>query len=278
MSAVKFNHLAIGLCRHGLMVWPKVDGTIGKALGLFGEFAEGENRLMARYVKPGDVVVDVGANLGTTVLPLAKAVGSSGQVIAFEPQPLMAQCLQTSLTLNELFDVRVVTAALSDKSGWARIPAPDIQQGGNYGAMSLCDQGLQVPVVCLDAFELHQLNLMKIDVEGFEWPVIQGAQQQLLRHRPVLYLEAKRIPGTVAYLDWLMKNGWRCYWHFAFFYRADNFRGNQENIFGGTGDMNVLAVPKDRVQPDDLPEIQRPDEDWQQVYGAFYQRRGTAMP
>ncbi len=83
---------------------------IGKALGLYGEFADGENRLMARYVKPGDHVIDVGANLGTTVLPLAKAVGPQGQVIAFEPQPLMAQCLQTTLTLNECFNVRLLLA------------------------------------------------------------------------------------------------------------------------------------------------------------------------
>lgn len=278
MSGIQFQHLAVGACRHGTMLWPKTDGTIGRSLGLYGEFAEGENRLMALYVKPGDIAVDVGANLGTTLLPLANAVGPTGRVIAFEPQPLMAQCLQASLTLNECFNVRVISAALADRPGWARIPAPDVTKGGNYGAMALGGEGLQVPVMRLDDLELPSCALLKIDVEGFEWPVIHGAQQQLLRHRPVLYLEAKRIPGTVAYLDWLMKNGWRCYWHFAFFYRADNFRGNQENIFGGTGDMNVLALPRDRVQPDDLPEIQRPDEDWQQVYGAFYQRRGTAMP
>jgi len=260
------------------MVWPKSDATIGRSLGLYGEFAEAENRLMSRFVGTGDIAVDVGANLGTTVLPLAKAVGTTGQVIAFEPQPLMAQCLQTSLTLNEYFNVRVISSALADRPGWARIPAPQVTQGGNYGAMALGSEGLQVPVMRLDDFEISSCALLKIDVEGFEWSVVQGAQQQLLRHRPVLYLEAKRISGTVAYLDWLMNNGWRCYWHFAFFYRSDNFRGNKENIFGGTGDMNVLAVPIDREQPDDLPEIQRQDEDWRQVYGAFYQQRGMAIP
>lgn len=278
MATIEFKQITVAACRHGTMVWPKSDGTIGRALGLYGEFAEGENRLMARYVKPGDVVVDVGANLGTTVLPLAKAVGASGQVIAFEPQPLMAQCLQTTLTLNECFNVRVLSAALADTSGWARIPAPDITQGGNYGAMALGSEGLQVPLMRLDDIELTGCALLKVDVEGFEWPVIQGAQQQLLRHRPIIYLEAKRIPGTVAYLDWMMKNNWRCYWHFAFFYRADNFRGNAENVFGGTGDMNVLAVPSDQLQPEDLPEIRSPDEDWQQVYAAFYQEHKVAMP
>jgi hypothetical protein len=123
------------------MVYPKADSTIGRALSLYGEFAEGENYVMDRYVKPGDVVIDVGANLGTTVLPLARAVSSKGQVIAFEPQPLMAQCLQTTLTLNEYFNVRVISAALANYSGWSHIPAPDITQGGNYGAMALETEG-----------------------------------------------------------------------------------------------------------------------------------------
>lgn len=278
LTTVNLKCISIDACRHGNMVWPRADGTIGRALALYGEFAEGENRLMARYVRPGDVVVDVGANLGTTVLPLAKAVGASGQVIAFEPQPLMAQCLHTTLSLNECFNVRIMSAALAASPGWARIPAPDVAQGGNYGAMALGNEGLPVPVMCLDELELTACALLKVDVEGFEWPVLQGASGHLLRLRPVLYLEAKRIPGTAAYLRWLMDNGWRCYWHFAFFYRADNFRGNAENVFGTTGDMNVLAVPAGANPPDNLPEIASPDEDWQAVYASFFQRRGLPLP
>ena len=260
------------------MVWPTADSTIGQSLNFYGEFAEGENIVMTRYLSLGDVAVDVGANLGTTVLPLAHAVGPTGKVIAFEPQPLMAHCLQTSLTLNEIFHAQVTTAAVAERSGWARIPTPGVAQGGNYGSMRLSDVGLQVPVISLDDLDLPNLKLLKIDVEGLEWAVIQGAHKQLMQHKPILYLEAKRIPGTIAYLDWLLTNGWRCYWHFAFFYRSDNFRKNPENIFGGTGDMNVLAVPKWHLQPEDLPEIQIADEDWQGVYVEYFKRLGRALP
>jgi len=278
LSTVQFKQLSVKTCRHGTMVWPKSDSTIGRALDLYGEFAEGENIVMARYLTSGDIAVDVGANLGTTVLPLAHAVGSAGRVIAFEPQPLMAQCLQTSLTLNEIFHVQVISAAMAESSGWAKIPTPSVTQGGNYGSMALSEVGLQVSVIALDELELPSLKLLKIDVEGFEWAVIQGARKQLLKHQPVVYLEAKRIPGTTAYLDWLLANGWRCYWHFAFFYRADNFRKNAENIFDGTGDMNVLAVPQGYRQPEDLPEIEKADEDWQQVYGEYFRRLGRPLP
>lgn len=277
-NPLRFEQLQVMDCRHGVMVWPRQDETIGRALALYGEFAEGENRVMARYVTASDWVVDVGANLGTTALPLARAVGPQGHVLAFEPQPLMAQCLQTTLSLNECFHVRVITSGLADTAGWARIPAPGIAQGGNYGAVGLGPAGLPVPVMRLDDLELPSCALVKIDVEGFEWPVIQGAQGQLLRHRPVLYLEAKRIPGTVACLDWLMRHGWQCYWHFASFFRPDNFRQHHENAFGGTGDMNVLAVPAHRPLPEDLPLIRAADEDWRTTYVAFFQQSGRVMP
>lgn len=276
-NQINFSQLKIEQCRHGMMVWPKDDSVIGRSLGLYGEFAEGENRVMAPYVKEGDLVIDVGANLGTTVLPLARAVGSTGQVIAFEPQPLMAQCLLTSLTLNEIFNVRLLSSALGDASGWAKISAPSINQGGNYGAMSLGSEGLQVPVVRLDELELDRCALIKIDVEGYEWPVLQGAKMLLKAHKPVLYLEAKQISGTVAYLDWLMSNGWRCYWHFAFFYNEDNFRKSSTNVFEGVGDMNVLAIPTDQAQPDDLPEIRSSDENWQETYTQYFRQRGLPL-
>lgn len=278
MTTINFTQLALAPCRHGTMVWPRGDATIGRALGLYGEFADAENRIMARFVGKGDVVVDIGANLGTTVLPLARAVGPGGQVIAFEPQPLIAQCLATTLTLNELFNVRLITAALSNESGWGHIPAPDISAEGNFGGMALGPDGMHVPVLRLDDLELPGCALIKIDVEGFEWPVIQGSMQHLLALRPVMYLEAKRIPGTAAYLGWLMKNGWRCYWHFALFFQQGNFRGNSDNIFGPTGDMNVLAVPTGRQQPQDLPEIRSPDEDWRNVYEQFYARPKQSTP
>jgi len=266
--------IVIGNCRHGRMVWPRNDRIIGRSLALYGEFAEGENRIMSRYVRTGDTVVDIGANLGTTVLALARATGISGHVLAFEPQPFVAQLLQTSLTLNGLLHVRTYSMALADQTGWSRIAAPDFSAEENFGSMALGSNGFQVPVFRLDEIEIPACALIKLDVEGLEFRVLQGATAHLKRLRPVVYLEAKQIPGTQGYLRWFMENGWNCYWHFAFFFSKDNFHNNQTNVFGGTGDMNVLAVPEEQPQPDDLPLISTPDENWKGVYSDFFRRRG----
>jgi FkbM family methyltransferase len=258
------------------MVWLRSDRVIGRSLSLYGEFAEGENRMMSRFVRPGDVAIDVGANLGTTVLPLAKATGPSGMVLAFEPQPLIAQLLQTTLTINDCFNVRTFTAAVAERPGWSRMPAQ--APGGNFGALSLGGEGLKVPVLRLDDIELPSCALIKVDVEGLEWRVLQGATGHLQQHRPVVYLEAKRIQGTKDYLHWFMESGWRCYWHFAAYFRPDNYRKFEKDVFGQKGDMNVLAVPNEAAQPDDLPQIKSPDEDWRPVYYKFFQERGIEWP
>lgn len=265
---ISLSKLSIKECRYGIMVWPKADRVIGASLANYGEFAEGENRIMARYLRSGDVAVDIGANVGTTTLPMSRAVGAAGQVFAFEPQPLVAHCLAASLVLNEILNVRVLSLAVSQRAGVARMNFNAGGDAGNFGSTALSLDGDLVPTIALDDMQIDCLALLKIDVEGHEWDVFQGAEKTISSCRPVVYFEAKRLPGTVASIEFLQEHGYRCYWHFAHFYRTDNFLGNVEDMFRGVGDMNILAVPQARHQPDDLPEINSADEDWRSVYRA----------
>ena len=262
-------------CRHGIMFWPKQDQVIGKALMDYGEFAEGENIVMSRYLRAGDVAVDVGANVGTTALAMAQQVGPQGHVIALEPQPVVAHCLAAALAANGLSQVRLLTVAAGQQSGMVKM---DFSQPlSNHGTAKVASQGDSVPMIRLDDLELARCALIKIDVEGYEWQVIEGARATISRLRPTLYFEAKRLPGTEAAMGFLLQHGYRLYWHFSFFFSADNFRNKAENAFQNLGDMNVLAVPDTGMQPADLPEIQSATEDWQKVYVPFFQSRGLKM-
>ena len=263
-------------CRHGIMFWPKQDQVIGKALMDYGEFAEGENIVMSRYLRAGDVAVDVGANVGTTALAMAQQVGPQGHVIALEPQPVVAHCLAAALAANGLSQVRLLTVAAGQQSGMVKM---DFSQPlSNHGTAKVASQGDSVPMIRLDDLELARCALIKIDVEGYEWQVIEGARATIGRLRPTLYyFEAKRLPGTEAAMGFLLQHGYRLYWHFSFVFRADNFRNKAENAFQNLGDMNVLAVPDTAMQPADLPEIQSATEDWQKVYVPFFQSRGLKM-
>jgi FkbM family methyltransferase len=275
---LSFSTFSIKQCRHGIMVWPKTDAVIGHALDRYGEFAEGENRVMARYLKAGDVSVDIGANVGTCTLPMSRAVGANGQVLAFEPQPVVAHCLATSLILNEISNVRVLNLAVSRRACIARMNFNSAGDAANFGATALSNEGDPVPTVALDDLKFNRLSFIKIDVEGHEWDVFQGAEQTIKSCRPVIYFEAKRLPGTVSSLEFVLQRGYRCYWHFAHFFHSGNFLGNTDNVFPNRGDMNILAVPREQQQPDDLPEIKVTNEDWRAVYADFFRKRGLELP
>ena len=276
---INLNKFNLSQCIHGIMIWPKNDAIIGKCLSLYGEWSEGENIIMSEYINNGDTVIDIGANIGTTVLSMSKNVGESGKVIAFEPQLIMSQCLNTNLTLNDITNVDVYNLAISNKNGWARLNDQEFSDLGRYGEAGISEKGTIIKTITLDEIEIESCSLVKIDIEGHEWEAIQGATGFLLNHKPALYLEAKRdVDGTKKYTEWLFDNGWNCYWHFAWWYRENNIKNNNNNIFPAAGDMNLLAIHKDEKQPKNLLQLKDYSEDWNQnEILAFYEENNMKM-
>ena len=93
-------------------------------------------------------------------------------------------------------------------------------------------------------------------------------------------MEAKReVEGTKKYLKWLFENGWKCYWHYAFWYREDNFRNHKKPIHDpGTGDMNIVAVPTEYSQPNNLLKINKFDDQWNgEKYKSFYNKNNLTI-
>jgi FkbM family methyltransferase len=143
--------------------------------------------LLMASVHEKDVVFDIGANVGFYTVFLALAVGAQGQVIAFEPNTESYQHLQVNLALNAVTNVRVFRTALGERNGQGRL-----YQGQENADSSLIgpplgkDVGHQlVDIVAGDSFrEAERLpipRVVKIDVEGYEYQVLQGLQSTLSR-------------------------------------------------------------------------------------------------
>ena len=259
------NNFLIGECIHGFMIWPMGDGVLGPCLKNYGEWSEGENIIMSQFINKGDTVIDIGANIGTTVLSLSKQVGENGQVLAFEPQNHIAQCLNTNLTINGITNVIVDNAAISKKCGWAKINDKEFEESGSYGEVGISKDGTtKIRTINLDEIELDRCSLIKIDIEGHEWDAIQGGKNFLKKHKPVLYMEAKKDQvGTKKFLKWFFDNGWICYWHYAIWFRENNYKNNKKRIHDpGLGDMNIVAVPRDKKQPTNLLKLKNYNEEW----------------
>ena len=172
-------------CRHGAMLYHLNDAYVGRSLDVYGEYSELEARLFCHILRPGMTAVDVGANIGSFTVPMARAVFPGGEVIAIEPQRLLHQMLCANVALNGLRNVRALHAGAGRAQGRAVAPAIDLAVPRNFGAVALADSGAgeAVDIVALDALGLAQCHFVKIDVEGMEAAVIEGAAETLCRER-----------------------------------------------------------------------------------------------
>jgi FkbM family methyltransferase len=159
-----------------------------------GRWYDLESQLVVdRHVKPGDIVVDVGANRGMFALYAAKRAGSRGRVICFEPNPTCIATLSHAIRTNRISNIEVRNVGLSDKADILNLMVPI----GDTGMGTFASFGPDVDEVAVqctvqvgdDALRDIAPNFIKIDVEGFEPKVIRGLKETIRRNQPIIYME-----------------------------------------------------------------------------------------
>jgi FkbM family methyltransferase len=159
----------------------------------FGNFENDETELLQRLVRKDSVIIDVGANIGFYSVMLAKRVGS---VFSFEPSTREHELLCKNLTLNGLSNVKVFKQALGSRTGAEKLFINDANHGANSFVDSPSNEGSfeEVEVITLDdvmATESpSQIDLIKIDVEGWEHEVLKGSKKIIEKFRPVIFFES----------------------------------------------------------------------------------------
>jgi len=240
------NLTAIRECRYGRMLYLRNDMYVGRSLDLYGEYSEGEAALFRQLVSPSDIVVEVGANFGAHTVCLARAVGTNGTVIAFEPQRFVFQILCANIALNELLNVQARFAAAGSTAGTILVPALDFGALNNFGGVSLGGPGGErVSVETIDGLRLDRLRLLKVDVEGMEAEVLAGAAETIMRCRPVLYVENDREEKSAALIRMIREFRYRMWWHVPPLFNPENFAGNRENVFLNIVSANMLCFPEE---------------------------------
>ncbi len=257
-----FNRLK--RCRHGLMLYNANDYYMSKSLDLYGEFSEGEVSLFRQLLRPGDVVLDVGAHIGAHTLALSHLVGPGGSVFAFEPQRILHQVLCANAALNGLTNVFARQAAVGEEAGKIVVPSLDYSQQKVFGALSLGDHptGERVDVITVDGLKLDRCQFIKIDVEGMEEKVLRGASETIARLKPFLYVENDRPDKSADLIRCVQSLGYTAYWHVPALFSPDNYFGDRKNVFGPIASMNMLCVHGSRssVQLDGFRKITSPDD------------------
>jgi FkbM family methyltransferase len=154
-----------------------------RLLYLLGDSFVAERHLLRRLVGTGSRVVDVGANIGYYLLLWEECIGPAGHVECVEPDPSNLRDLTLTVELNGLTNVNVIAAAAGAYDGDARL-----QEGINATVVTYggC---VSVPMRKLDSLIAGAVDLVKIDVEGYEGEVLAGAMALLSKERPTLFLE-----------------------------------------------------------------------------------------
>ena len=131
-------------------------------------------------IKKGDTVVDVGANIGLFTLFFSKLVGTTGRVIAFEPDPENFDVLKKNIELNEITNVTLIQKGVSNKNESVKLYKSSVSGGHSLIKNEWAKEYTNIQTVTLDDyFRGKEIDMIKIDTEGFELEVIEGGKKLL---------------------------------------------------------------------------------------------------
>jgi len=258
-------------CRRGTMLAFRSDQVIGRSLRLYGEWSEHELSCLRPYVPAGTTVIDVGAHIGTHTLAFAEWV-ASGSVIAVEPQPMVMCLLQANCLLNGITNVELVNAVCGGRPGEAVVQSfdpsnlgatafkPDVSFFGRIKRRLYARperENASVPVQRVDDLAGNRrVSLIKIDAEGMELSVLNGATAVLEACHPVIFCEQNDTSQLAGMCDLLVRFNYRLYWLETHQFNKSNYRGERDNIWWRT-ETGIMAIHDSQEAPGNLLEVDK---------------------
>jgi FkbM family methyltransferase len=243
---------------------------ISDHFNLYGQWAETEIDLCRVLLTPDSVVIEAGANLGTHTVALSKLC-PAGQIIVFEPQSKLFGLLSGNLAINRCDNVRAFNMALADTVTEFEIETGNYDYAFNYGAFSI-NKGFsterqfpgyvryeKVRTQTIDAAvaeqQLERVDLLKIDVEGYEQKVLDGAKDTIARFMPDLIVEAVDRDQTKAVHAMMKERGYSAHWIAAPRFVPTNYNCSQIETPGY--DFSLLFRSRGKAIPVGLQAFDR---------------------
>jgi len=191
------------------------------------------------------IIIDGGTNIGFVTVPLAQKLRLTNiKIIGFEPQRQLFNALSGTLALNGLTNCYIHNCGLGEKIGKATLPNVDYSVAQDFGMVQITESDrsaehlytryLDIDVVTIDSMNLPSLDLLKLDVEGFECAALRGAKKTIKKHRPWVWAE---------YILSGPENIKAC------------FDGIKDYKFFKVDDQNMLCAPTERLSQIQTTEI-----------------------
>ncbi len=186
----------VWLADEDIAIYTSADNYIEWTILSTGTYEDEINKLIKISLKPGDVALDIGGNIGLQSIRMSKSVGEKGTVFAFEPLTHLQEKFSKNIKLNKAGNIKLFPYALSNVESEADF---HINKGNwNQGSFNISNrqEGTEIQHVIIKVADeipsikaLNSLDLVKIDVEGFEYQVLLGLKQTISKHKPRIIFE-----------------------------------------------------------------------------------------
>lgn len=192
-----------------MAVLPK-DPGISRELSLYKIHEPLATRLLMNILKPGMNIVDIGGNIGYYAMLEARMVGAAGRVIAIEPMPKNSEQLCNNVRTNGYQQIQIYKMAIGDRNGTASMYISGKSNWHSLHRNPSTVGEIQVPVSTLDSLlsshDLSSVDLVRMDLEGYEVVVINGMLQTIEKYSPRLLVELHPdLLGKEIMVDYLSK-------------------------------------------------------------------------
>jgi FkbM family methyltransferase len=279
------NPIAQTKSRNGTFLHFQNDDPIGACLHFYGEWAQQELDFFDRILTETSNVIDVGANIGTHTVYFSKKC-NKGNVIAIEPQIYIFEMLAANILINGCYNTIPVNAGAASEPGVIKMVNINPFEGEkiNYGEFKINSNaggGVPTNLIVLDSYaDLDQFTLIKLDVEGYEVDVLNGATKLLEKHKPFLYIEFNNKGGNDPLLEKIYELDYIPYWHIYTKHNPNNTNGQVRNVWEPDHyqinesnldlryEGNAFCVHKDTLQPEELTKIKLGDSITRQLFEA----------
>jgi FkbM family methyltransferase len=236
-----------------MAVEPNFNSIVTSVLVAEGDWFEHEMELWRKWVKPGMTIIDVGANAGVYTFSAARAVGSTGRVLAVEPFSKCVQYLSETCRINNLNWVKVCAGAASDRNGTAKLSlsaASELNElvSEEDGAKQASGNFEEVECFTLDSLvakeNVQQVDFLKIDAEGHELQVLRGSDRLLKQFSPIILYEniSDSTSSNLPVANFLISMGYK-----LFTYRSYLQKLIPLNTDADLGMLNIIAMPSQKI-------------------------------
>jgi len=262
------NQFVISPCKYGNFKLDIFDIHVSRSMLFYGEWMDDEISLIGKLVGAGDVVFDVGANIGTHTIPFAKFVGPHGKVLSFEPHPNIVKTLMYNVRLNALDNVEIIPKVVCESNDYhfnVNLEDSEVLKGNQAGISFVGGEKSygNIPSTCLDQFTHLSPRLLKFDVEQMQINVLKGARKLITDLRPIIYMENHEKQYSAALLREMFNLQYDCYWHLVPAFNPDNYLKLKQDIWSGKGHcINMLCLPTEKnIHLSGLIKIES-EEEW----------------